>query len=142
MQFEHPIRVLLVDDEEAFSEVLARRLTRLGLTVATASSGAQALRALAASPVDVVVLDVKMPDMDGLEVLARVKAAHPLIEVIMLSGYTDLPTSINGLELGAFDYLLKPAPLEEVADKIYDAWQKKEVAEKKLAALQAEIPKS
>ena len=136
MQTEHPISVLLVDDEEAFREALARRMARKGLRVATAVNGTQALAHLQSSPVDVVVLDVKMPDMSGLSVLAEIKATLPLTEVILLSGHADLSTSIDGLESGAFDYLLKPAPLDELLDKISDAWQKKAVAEQKIAALQ------
>ena len=137
---EATIRVLLVDDEEAFREALGRRLARKGLSVTTAVGGGQALEHLQEAEVDVVVLDVKMPDMDGLQVLARIKAARPLTEVILLSGHADLPTSITGLENGAFDYMLKPVPLDELVDKIFDAWQKKAVAEQKIAALQGQAP--
>ncbi|MCB2227050.1 MAG: response regulator [Desulfarculaceae bacterium] len=137
MPDEQPTSVLLVDDEEAFREALARRMARKGLSVITAEGGAQALERLSGPPVDVVVLDVKMPDLDGLTVLARIKQAWPLTEVILLSGHADLPTSITGLESGAFDYMLKPAPLDELLDKISDARRKKAVAEQKIAALSA-----
>ncbi|MCF8034913.1 MAG: response regulator [Desulfarculaceae bacterium] len=140
MPDENPISVLLVDDEEAFREALARRLARKGLSVVTAPGGVPALERLSGPPVDVVVLDVKMPDLDGLSVLAQIKQAWPLTEVIMLSGHADLPTSITGLENGAFDYMLKPTPLDELLDKIRDAWEKKAVAEKKIAALRASAP--
>jgi DNA-binding NtrC family response regulator len=128
MHSDQTIKVLLVDDEEMFSAALARRLARRGLELRTAASGEQALEILTAEFFDVVVLDLKMPGLDGLEVLAWIKAENPSIEVILLSGHADLQTSLKGLEQGAFDYLLKPVPLDELFDKIQDAWQKRQCA--------------
>lgn len=140
MQVDQAIKVLVVDDEDAFRDALARRLDRRGLDLRTATSGSQALEILAAESVDVVVLDIKMPAMDGLEVLSRIKDAHPLTEVILLSGHADLQTSLNGLELGAFDYLLKPVPFEELCDKIHDAWQKRKVTQRRHGASRGKVP--
>ncbi|MBU4566235.1 MAG: response regulator [Desulfarculus sp.] len=132
------ISVLLVDDEESYREALARRLSRRGLNVAQEADGEAALARLGAEAPDVVLLDVKMPGLDGLEVLRRIKKARPLTEVILLTGHAHLETSITGLERGAFDYLLKPVPLEELVEKIHDAWEKKSVQERKIRAVQAD----
>lgn len=132
------ISVLLVDDEENYREALARRLNRRGLIVSQEADGEAALTRLAGQAPDVVLLDVKMPGLDGLEVLRRIKKLRPLTEVILLTGHAHLETSITGLERGAFDYLLKPVPLEELVEKIHDAWEKKSVQERKIKAVQAE----
>ena len=129
------IKVLLVDDEPDFIEPLTNRLTLRKLSVLTANTGAQALQVLGANPVDVVVLDVKMPGMSGLEVIRELKKRHPLVEVIMLTGHANLEASIEGMEAGAFDYLLKPAVIDELVYKIQDAYQKKVLQEKKISAL-------
>ncbi len=129
------IKVLLVDDEPDFMEPLTNRLTLRKLSVLNATNGADALKLLDQEPVDVVVLDVKMPGMSGLEVIRHIKKAHPLVEVIMLTGHANLEVSIEGMELGAFDYLLKPAVIDELVYKIQDAYQKKSLQEKKISAL-------
>jgi DNA-binding NtrC family response regulator len=116
--------LLLVDDEEAILETLRKRLTRRGFTVLTANSGTLALQTLAVSPVDVVVLDVKMPGMDGIETLDKIKQAHPRVEVIMLTGHANVEAAMRGMELGAFDYLMKPADFEDLLYKIEDAYKK------------------
>ena len=133
------IKVLLVDDEPDFMEPLTNRLTLRKLAVANASSGLEALKVLEDQPVDVVVLDVKMPGMSGLEVIRALKKRHPLVEVIMLTGHANLEASIEGMEAGAFDYLLKPAQIDELLYKIQDAYQKKTLQEKKIAALRQEV---
>ncbi len=129
------IKVLLVDDEPDFMEPLTNRLPLRKLSVLNATNGADALKLLDQEPVDVVVLDVKMPGMSGLEVIRHIKKAHPLVEVIMLTGHANLEVSIEGMELGAFDYLLKPAVIDELVYKIQDAYQKKSLQEKKISAL-------
>jgi DNA-binding NtrC family response regulator len=129
------IKVLLVDDEPDFMEPLTNRLTLRKLSVLNATNGADALKILDQEPVDVVVLDVKMPGMSGLEVIRHIKKTHPLVEVIMLTGHANLEVSIEGMELGAFDYLLKPAVIDELVYKIQDAYQKKSLQEKKINAL-------
>ena len=127
--------VLVVDDERDFLEPLVERLQLRRLRAVGVDSAEAALRHLAGNPVDVVVLDVKMPGMSGLEVIRHIKKAHPLVEVIMLTGHANLEVSIEGMELGAFDYLLKPAVIDELVYKIQDAYQKKSLQEKKISAL-------
>lgn len=132
------IKVLLVDDEPDFMEPLTNRLTLRKLEVYNAGSGREALTLLESQAVDVVVMDVKMPGMSGLEVIRELKQRHPLVEVIMLTGHANLEASIQGMEAGAFDYLLKPAQIDELVYKIQDAYQKKTLQEKKIAALRQE----
>ncbi len=118
------VRVLLVDDEESYVDTLRKRLSRRGLSVLTANSGEAALETLAANPIDVVLLDVKMPGMDGMETLSRIKQAHPRVEVIMLTGHANVDVAIRGMEQGAFDYLMKPAEMDDLYYKIQDAHKK------------------
>lgn len=114
-------RVLLVDDEVDFLESLGQRLVLRGLPVLTAASGPAALQIIDSDTVDVVVLDVRMPGMDGIETLRRIKEGHPQIEVVMLTGHADLESSLEGMRFGFFDYLTKPVRLEKLIEKIQDA---------------------
>jgi DNA-binding NtrC family response regulator len=130
-----PTSVLLVDDEARFVETVAKRLTKRELSVQTALSGQEALDKLAdgsSSRIDVVVLDVKMPGMDGVETLGRIKAAHPLVEVIMLTGHATIENAIVGMKNGAFDYLMKPCDMDLLMAKIEDAVSKKRDHEAKI----------
>jgi len=96
--------VMLVDDEVPFVETMTKRLTKRDLTILSAFSGAEALEKLKQQKnVDVVVLDVKMPGMDGIETLRKIKQAHPLVEVVMLTGHATVETAIEGMKLGAFE---------------------------------------
>ncbi len=122
------VRVLLVDDEETYVDTLRKRLTRRGLAVLVANSGEQALAVLADNPVDVVLLDVKMPGMDGMETLGRIKRNHPRVEVIMLTGHANVDVALRGMEQGAFDYLMKPAEMDDLYYKIQDAHKKSQLA--------------
>lgn len=115
------LKILLVDDEPDFLSVIARRLARRNVSVSVASSGLEALEMLKAEPVKVVVLDVKMPGIDGIETLRRIKEMMPDVEVIMLTGHADLDVAISGMALGAYDYLLKPADIDELMFKVHDA---------------------
>jgi len=117
--------VLLVDDEVEFLETLVKRLKKRNLSVKGVNSGEQALEALAQDPVDVVVLDVKMPGMGGLETLREIKKRCPLVEVIMLTGHASMEVAIEGMEVGAFDYLMKPMDIDELLYKLQDAYKKK-----------------
>jgi len=111
---DRPIRVLIADDEETFRTVLARELKEMGFDVCGVNGGVQALAALNEREFDVVLLDVKMPDMDGLTVQKAVKEAHPQVEVIMLTGYGTIDSAIAAIRSGAYDYLTKPCKLEEL----------------------------
>ncbi|MBA2880331.1 DNA-binding NtrC family response regulator [Desulfosalsimonas propionicica] len=115
------IHLLLVDDEEGYVNVLANRLGKRGMDVAKAYCGADALQAVRSRDFDVVVLDLKMEDMDGLEVLQILKQLDKGMEVIMLTGHGSQAAARAGLEHGAFDYLTKPCELDELLDKIRDA---------------------
>lgn len=125
-------RVLLVDDEEDFTDTLVSRLKKRQVAVEGAYSGRQALQHLASHPFDVVVLDVRMPDMDGIETLKEIKARHPLVEVLMLTGHANMEVAIEGMRLGAFDYLMKPIEIDQLLYKIQDAHQKKAIQEMKI----------
>lgn len=118
-------KVLLVDDETDFVETLVKRLRKRKLDVRAASSGQQALDMLSESPSDVVVLDVKMPDMDGIETLRRIKKIAPSVEVVMLTGHANVEVAMQGMELGAFDYLMKPIDIDDLLYKLQDAFKKK-----------------
>ena len=119
-----PIRVLLVDDEDDFRQTVAKRLTKRGIDTRQASSGKDCLSALETDPVDVVVLDVKMPGMNGIETLHRIKKDHPRTEVIMLTGHATTQDGVDGIKTGAFDYLSKPIELEHLLGKIKQAHDK------------------
>ena len=129
-------KVLLVDDEIRFIEALVKRLKKRKLVAASADSGEKALCRLDEDPADVVVLDLKMPGMDGIDVLREIKARHPLVEVIMLTGHANVEVAIEGMELGAFDYLMKPMDIDELLYKIQDAHQKKSIQEAKIRNMQ------
>jgi len=117
---------LLVDDEVPFVETMIKRLDKRGLSVISAHSGLDALTQLDHhASVDVIVLDVKMPGMDGLETLKEIKKRHPLKEVIMLTGHATVETAIEGMKLGAFDYLMKPCELDVLIAKVREAAKKK-----------------
>lgn len=115
---EQPLRVLLVDDEAGFTEVLAKRLRRRGLTVQVALSGAEALRVLRENDFDAAVCDLKMVDMGGIEVLKIFKKMVPGLPVVMLTGHGSEEAARDGLEAGAADYLLKPCDIDELLGKL------------------------
>jgi len=125
-------RVLLVDDEVGFLEALVKRLEKRNVDAAAVHSGADALARIETQPPDVVVLDVKMPGMDGLATLREIKKCRPLVEVIMLTGHADVDAAIEGMEHGAFDYLMKPCDIDELLYKIQDAYDRKALQEAKI----------
>lgn len=116
-----PIRLLLVDDEESFVSVLTKRLSRRGVDVTPVLSGADALRLLRRHDYDVMLLDLKMEEMNGLEVLKTVRIVSPEIPVIMLTGHGSEQAAREGVTLGASDYLLKPCDLDVLFKKITKA---------------------
>jgi len=132
--------VLVVDDEVQFVETLVKRLVKRGVKVTSAHSGRQALDTLAgsgATRTDVVILDVKMPGMDGLETLAAIKEAHPLVEVIMLTGHATVESAIEGMKHGAYDYLMKPCDFDLLMAKLNEAAVKKREHETKILEARA-----
>jgi len=132
------LAVLLVDDEPGFLSTLVKRLRKRGVNAAGVDSAEEALQRLDRDRIDVVILDVKMPGMDGIEALRVIKRRHPLVEVIMLTGLADVEVAIQGMELGAFDYLMKPAEFDDLVYKIQDAHKKKSIQEAKIRNLQME----
>jgi len=112
------IRLLLVDDEVGYLEVLSKRLTHRGFRVTTASSGAEAIRALRHCDFDLAVVDLKMEDMDGIEVLKVLKRMDPSLHVIILTGHGSERAARDGIAHGAFDYLIKPIGLDPLIERI------------------------
>jgi DNA-binding NtrC family response regulator len=132
---EKPI-ILLVDDEERFLVTTRKVLDKKGYEVLTAASGAGALSTLGEKIVDVVILDVKMPGMDGIATLKEIKRRHPLVEVIMLTGHGTLESAVEGLKCGATDYLTKPSDIGELLVKVEEAFEKKQGLEEKIRRAQ------
>ena len=123
------MKLLLVDDEADFRNTLLKRMQRRNVDVHGVDSGEKALAWLDREAVDVVILDVRMPGMDGIDTLRAIKARHPLIEVIMLTGHASMEVAIEGMALGAFDYLMKPMDMDELLYKAEDAFKKKTIHE-------------
>ncbi len=125
--------VLLVDDEIGFVEAITRRLVKRDLNVISAFSGPEALESLSNNKnLDVVVLDVKMPGMDGIDTLKEIKKEFPLVEVVMLTAHATVETAIEGMKIGAFDYLMKPCDIEQLVSKVTEAAAKKRKHEEKI----------
>ncbi len=130
--------VLLVDDEVGFIETFGERLELRNFEISKAFSGEEALQVLAENEtIEVVILDVKMPGMDGIETLAEIKRKKPLVEVMMLSGHADVGSAIEGMKHGAFDYLMKPVDMDQIITKVNEAAMKKRQHEEKI--IQARI---
>lgn len=132
-----PTTILLVDDEKDFVEMLALRLEAAGENVLKAYDGQQCLDLLDQKQIDVVVLDIKMPGMDGIQTLKAIKSRHPLVEVILLTGHGTTETAIKGMKLGAFDYLLKPADFDDLTQKLAGARRKKEEQDERIRQAEA-----
>lgn len=131
-------KILLVDDEAPFVETMVKRLSRRDFDLLEAYSGQEALDAMENDPrVDVVILDVKMPGMDGIETLKEIKSRYPLVEVIMLTAHATVETAIDGMKLGAFDYLMKPAEMDQLVEKVKKAEHIKRHKEERIAQAQA-----
>jgi two-component system, OmpR family, response regulator CpxR len=126
------IRVLLIDDEREFVDTLGDRLETRDFIIYQAYDGAQGLETLRHTEIDVVVLDVLMPGMNGIEVLREVKKINPLTEVIMLTGHSTIESAIEGLKLGAFDYLMKPSDTKDLIGKILKAFSRKSEQQEKI----------
>jgi len=126
------MKMMLVDDEERFLMSTKKLLARRGHDIVTANGGSIALNKLDEAEIHVVILDVKMPGMDGLEVLKAIKLNHPLVEVIMLTGHGTIESAVEGLKAGATDYLTKPADIDEIVIKAEEAFEKRKRLEEKI----------
>jgi DNA-binding NtrC family response regulator len=125
-------KVMIVDDEEKFVDYLRKRLENRELAVATAGNGEAALAILEKEPQDVVILDVLMPGMDGIATLREIKKREPLTEVIMLTGHASVESAIDGMKIGAYDYLMKPCETDDLVDKIKKAYGRKAEQEERI----------
>jgi len=123
--------VLIVDDEEDFVDTMVKRLRDKGLDAVGVTSGKSALQLLQEREFDVSVLDVKMPGMDGIEALEAMKKQKPKMEVIILTGHGSVESGIKGLQLGAYDYIMKPVPFAELLKKIVQAYERKTIEEER-----------
>jgi DNA-binding NtrC family response regulator len=128
-------KVLLVDDEGEFLDTLVKRIQKRNVNAKGVRSGEEALAFLEKNPVDVVVLDVRMPGMDGIETLRALKRQYPLTEVIMLTGHASLEVAIEGMELGAFDYLMKPVEIDDLLYKLQDANKRRTIQIEKIKGM-------
>lgn len=132
MQTNIKPRLLLTDDEERFRTTLAKRLSEKGYEVADVGSGNEALGYISENGVDVIVLDIKMPGMDGIETLRQLKNIDPGIEVVLLTGHGTVETAIEGMRTGAYDYLMKPCEIDELMEKINGAFEVKTKRDERL----------
>jgi two-component system, OmpR family, response regulator len=124
-------RVLLADDEVAFTNNIAKLLTKRGYEVTVVNDGENAVRVVEEQDFDVAILDLKMPGIDGIETLRQVKRRRPFLEVIMLTGHGSVESGIQGMNLGAFDYAMKPILLDDLLEKIAEAYQRKRLQEER-----------
>ena len=127
-----PIDILIVDDEQDFVEMLTMRLTDEGHRVRAAYDGDEGLAALEEAPCDVVILDIRMPRMDGITALKEIKRLYPVVEIILLTGHGAVDTAVEGLKSGAFDYVQKPANFAELLDKLKAARDRKVEREERI----------
>jgi len=134
--------VLFVDDEIEYLQILMKRMGKRGVRVSGATSGEEALEWLGQHAVDVVVLDVKMPGLDGIQTLREIKKIKPLVEVIVLSGHASLEAAGEGMALGAFDYIMKPANIDDLLYKVQDACKMKRMREDKIRIIKEVISES
>jgi DNA-binding NtrC family response regulator len=125
------MKILIIDDEVEFASTLVERFSLRGIEAKSANRGVEALAMVDDDVPDVVILDLKMPDLSGLEVMSRIKAKDPAIEIIILTGHGSTAAGINGMEQGAFDYMMKPVDLTVLLEKIDKAYKKRMAGLKK-----------
>jgi len=130
------MKMMLVDDEERFLSTTKKLLTKKGYDVFIATSGAEALEKLRTQNIHVVILDVKMPGMDGIETLKAIKRTFPMVEVIMLTGHATVESAVEGLHSGATDYLTKPTDVNDLITKAEEAFEKRQRLEEKIRVAQ------
>ena len=133
------MKMMLVDDEERFLSTTQKLLAKKGYEILTATSGPEALDTMRRQTVHVVILDVKMPGMDGIAVLKAIKRDYPLVEVIMLTGHATVESAVDGLKSGAIDYLMKPTSIDDIIAKAGEAFEKRQHHEEKIRVAQARL---
>jgi len=126
------MKIMLVDDEVRYLETTGKLLSKKGYDVQTAASGPEALEKLTKQNVHVVILDVKMPGMDGIATLKEIKKQFPSVEVIMLTGHATVESAIDGLKSGASDYLMKPAEINDLVAKAEEVFEKHQKIQEKI----------
>ena len=125
-------KVLIVDDEPDFLETIVKRLQRRKIDVTGVSGGREALELIRTRHFDVTIMDVRMPGMDGIETLKEMKKATPLMEVILLTGHASVESGIEGMQLGAFDYVMKPADIDDLLEKVRQALERRTLREERI----------
>lgn len=135
--FKIPAKILIVDDEKDFVEMFSLRLKHQGENVLVAYSGEEALKMLEKTVIDVIFLDIRMPGMDGIDTLKQIKKLYPIVEVLLLTGHGSSETAVEGMKLGAFDYLMKPADFEDIKIKLGNAKKRKEEHEDRIRKAEA-----
>ena len=130
------LKMMLVDDEQRFLSTSKKLLAKKGYDVLTVPSGQDALEKLRTENIHVVILDVKMPGMDGITTLKQIKKLYPMVEVIMLTGHATAESAVEGLKSGATDYLMKPADVEDLIQKAEEAYSKRQILEEKIRVVQ------
>lgn len=128
--------VLVVDDEQEFRDMTIKRLSKRDIIAEGAENGEMAIQRIKCGDIDVVLLDVKMPGMGGVEALRQIKQIKPLIEVVMLTGHASVESGIDGMKLGAFDYLMKPMEFESLLEKLSAAYERKRIQQDKIEQAQ------
>jgi two-component system, OmpR family, response regulator len=118
-------RVLLVDDEVAFANNLLKLLSKRGYDAAVVYNGANAVTMVGEKEFDVIILDMKMPGMDGIATLKEIKKKVPFVEVVILTGHGSIESGIEGMQLGAFDFLMKPVSIDDLQEKVSEAYRRK-----------------
>lgn len=124
--------VLVVDDEEEFRDLTVKILAKRGIKAMSAESGKKALEILKHRTMDVVLLDVKMPEMDGIETLRQIHKLKPLVQVVLLTGHASVESGVDGMKLGAFDYLMKPIEIDLLLEKLTEAYETKRLHQEKI----------
>jgi DNA-binding NtrC family response regulator len=125
------INLLLVDDEEQFLATAKKLMDKRGVNTFVSTNGFDALRILKERRMDVVLLDLKMPGIDGVETLRKIKSNYPEMEVILLTGHASVESAVEGLKLGAYDYLMKPSTIPDILEKVKEAYERKTAREEK-----------
>jgi len=128
----HKIRVLIIDDEPDFLETIVKRLMKRKMDATGVGSGEDALSLIENESFDVAILDMRMPGMDGIETLKELKRKSPLTEVIMLTGHASVESGMQGMQFGAFDYMIKPADFEELVEKVNQAGERRRLHEERI----------